>query len=207
MHRRRVIFSLAAMTGATGYMLALGAWRSGAAAPRVKGVPLPLTAMEWELTDHRHGTVTPADWVGRPAMVFFGFTHCPDVCPTTLLDIADWLAELGPEAEGLTTALITVDPARDTPQLLAEYVENFDARILALSGSEADTARVTDAFAVTAERVPVDGGDYTMNHTAGVFLFRADGSFAGTIDFHEDRRFALPKLRRILTPAPGQATS
>jgi protein SCO1/2 len=132
-------------------------------------------------------------------MVFFGFTFCPDVCPTTLNDISDWLTELGAEADPLIVALITVDPERDTPEILADYLSNFDPRIIGLTGDPDSVALAADAFRVRYEKLPTEGGDYTMNHTAGVFLFRADGSFVSIIDFHEDLKFALPKIRRALT--------
>lgn len=131
-------------------------------------------------------------------MVFFGFTYCPDVCPTTLLDIADWLEALGPDADRLTTALISVDAERDTPDALSDYLSNFDARIIGLTGSVDAIARAAADFRVSFEKEPAGDDDYTMNHTAGVFLFYANGRFASIIDFHEDRRFAVPKLRRIL---------
>lgn len=186
---------LAALAGT----LALGAWRSRDRGGAASALPLPLSAMGWELTDHRRGRVSPQAWIGQPAMVFFGFTWCPDVCPTTLMDIAGWLEDLGGAADRLTVALITVDPERDTPEQLARYVELFDPRILGLTGSPAQIARAAGDFRVRYEKIPREDGDYTMNHTAGVFLFHADGRFANIIDFHEDRAFALPKLRRILT--------
>ncbi len=199
MRRRQLILSLAGVAVAAAGTLALGAWRSRVV-PDDK-LPLPLTAMSWRLTDHRGQEVTPAAWIGRPALVFFGFTFCPDVCPTTLIDISGWLEGLGPDADGLTVALITVDPERDTPEVLADYVANFDPRITGLTGSAADTARVAAEFRVRYEKIARDD-DYTMNHTAGVFLFYPDGRFASIIDFHEDRRFALPKIRRILSQGP-----
>lgn len=195
MRRRQLILSLAGVVAATAGTLALGAWRSRVAPNAI--LPLPLTAMTWRLTDHRGQLVTPAAWSGRPTMVFFGFTFCPDVCPTTLLDISDWLAALGPEADRLAVALITVDPERDTPGALADYLLNFDPRIIGHTGSAEDIARVAGEFRVRYEKIWSDG-DYTMNHTAGVFLFYPEGGFASIIDFHEDRRFALPKIRRIL---------
>lgn len=198
MRRRQLILGLGAVGAALTYMMAFGAWRSRTAPPPEGGLPLALTAMGWQLTDHRGAALAPADWLGRPAMVFFGFTFCPDVCPTTLLNISDWLEALGPEAEQLAIALITVDPDRDTPAALADYLSNFDPRITGLTGSLDQIARAAQDFRVRYEKVPTDGGDYTMNHTAGVFLFRADGRFANIIDFHEDRRFALSKIRRIL---------
>jgi len=191
----------AALTALAG-TLALGAWRSRGlddAGSAASPLPLPLSAMGWELTDHQSRRVSARDWLGRPAMIFFGFTWCPDVCPTTLMDIADWLEDLGTDADRLTVALITVDPERDTPEVLANYVQHFDPRLIGLTGSPAQIARAAQDFRVRYEKIPREDGDYTMNHTAGVFLFHADGRFASIIDFHEDRAFALPKLRRILT--------
>jgi protein SCO1 len=195
--RRQIIQSLAGVAGASAFMLGLGAWRTRNRAVPNPLLPLPLTSMDWRLTNHVGQEVTPADWRGRPAMVFFGFSYCPDVCPTTLLDIADWLEALGADADRLTVALITVDPERDTPEVLADYISNFDPRIIGLTGSLRETARAAAGFRVSFEKVLAGDGDYTMNHTAGVFLFYANGQFASIIDFHEDRRFAVPKLRRI----------
>lgn len=195
MRRRTVILGAGGAVAAAAGTLALGAWRNR---PNPL-LPLPLTEMDWRLTDQRGGTVTPADWAGRPVMAFFGFTWCPDICPTTLNDISDWLADLGAEADPLVIALITVDPDRDTPQVMADYISNFDARITGLTGRPEDIASATAAFRVTYERIDRGDGDYTMNHTAGVFLFARDGRFVSIIDFHEDRRFALPKIRRVLT--------
>ena len=180
-------------------MLGLGAWRTRNRPSAKAALPLSIGEMGCLLSVHRGQTVRPADWLGRPAMVFFGFTWCPDVCPTTLSDISGWLEELGADADRLTVALISVDPERDTPDVLAEYVGNFDLRIVGLTGPEAQIARAADDFRVTYRKVPRDDGDYTMDHTAGVFLFHADGRFASIIDFHEDRRFAVPKIRRTLS--------
>ncbi len=199
MRKRQLIVAGGAAAGAVAFMLAVGAWRSGGRRVDSSPLPLPLSAMSWQLIDERGQQVRVADWVGRPAMVFFGFTFCPDVCPTTLNDISDWLNELGAEADPLIVALITVDPKRDTPEILADYLSNFDPRIIGLTGDPDSVALAADAFRVRYEKLPTEGRDYTMNHTAGVFLFRADGSFASVIDFHEDRKFAVPKIRRALT--------
>ena len=195
--RRAVILGLGAAVGSLAFMLGRGAWRTRDVSPTDPLLPLPVTAMDWTLTDHRGATVTPADWIGRPVMVFFGFTFCPDVCPTTLNDISDWLGALGPDAERLDVVLISVDPERDTPAILADYLSNFDPRIDGLTGPLSEVQKAAAGFRATFEKLPRKG-DYTMNHTAGVFLFYADGRFASIIDFHEDRRFAIPKIRRIL---------
>lgn len=101
------------------FMLGLGAYRTRNGPVLNAALPLSMSETSWQLTDHRKRAVRSADWIGRPTMVFFGFTWCPDVCPTTLSDISGWLQELGPDADRLNIALISVDPDRDTPDVLA----------------------------------------------------------------------------------------
>ena len=201
---RRRLLGAGAVTALGAGTLGLGWWQvdgPGATQPASlsPNLPRPLGAMDVTLTDHRGRRVTISDWVGRPSLVFFGFTYCPEVCPTTLSDISLWLDGLGAEADRLNVALITVDPERDTVVALADYLTDFDPRITGYTGTPKEIARVAEAFRVRVERRPLGKGDYTMDHTSGVFLFRADGSFGSIIDYHEDRAFALPKIRRILT--------
>jgi protein SCO1/2 len=181
-------------------MLVVGWWRTeGAQGGRSQSVlPASLAAMDFRLVDHLGRAARPSDWIGRPTIVFFGFTWCPDICPTTLADISGWLAELGDEAADLNVAFITVDPERDSAEVLAEYIRAFDPRIVAYTGPPEDIADAADRFGVQIEKVAGNDGDYAVNHTASVFLYRADGRFSGTIDYHESGEFALPKLRRLL---------
>lgn len=196
--RRAVVLGLGATAGALAFSLVLGWWRSRDGKQTATDLlPLPIGQMDFALTSHRNESVHPSAWIGRPVMAFFGFTWCPDVCPTTLSDISRWLEQLGPDADRLNTVFISVDPERDTQQVLADYLSNFDQRITGLTGPLAEVARAAENFRARFKKVPRDG-DYTMDHAAGVFLFRADGSFSGIIDYHEDRRFALPKIRRVL---------
>lgn len=197
MNRRQVLTGAATSAVATGFMLTLGWWRSQPQPGRDLR-PVPISDMDFTLIDHRGQPFAPSQWLGCPTMVFFGFTFCPDVCPTTLSDISDWLAELGSDADRLNIALISVDPERDRPAVLADYLSNFDARILGLTGTLPEVEKAATGFRAKFEKLPRDGG-YTMNHTAGVFLFDADGRFTSIIDFHEDRRFAVPKIRRTLS--------
>ena len=202
MRRRKLILGGAGLLGAFGFTLGLGAWRSGdlrltAVRETENGRP-DLSRMAWRLIDDQGNPVVPQDWLGQASMVFFGFTWCPDVCPTTLMDIADWLEGLGQDADRIRVAMITVDPERDSPEILAEYLSNFDIRIRGLTGSADAVAKAAEAFGVTYTRLPRDDGDYTMNHTSGVFVFRPSGELASTIDFHEERRFAVPKIRRAI---------
>lgn len=201
MRRRTLLTGAGATLGGAAFLLGLGWWRTdgpGAALASTESLlPLPIGEMEFQLVDHNGQAVRPQDWLGRPTLAFLGFTYCPDVCPLTLSDISDWLEALGPEADLLNVVLISVDPERDTPEVLAEYLANFDPRITGLTGEPDQIVRAVDGFHAFAERVQSENGDYSMTHTSGVFLFHADGSFANIIDFHLDRAFALPKIRRL----------
>lgn len=138
-----------------------------------------------------------ADVAGRPFLVFFGFTHCPDICPTTLYELTGLFTELGDAAKPVVPLFITVDPERDTAEMLTSYMTAFDPRIVALRGDGEQTAAALKAFAAYAAKVPGEAGDYTIEHTAGVILMNADGTFAGKLDMHEARDAQLAKLRRL----------
>jgi len=150
------------------------------------------------LTDHRGNVFTQADVEGGPYAVFFGFTHCPDVCPTTLHALSELMPQLGEGADRLKILFVTVDPERDTPEQLALYMSSFDPRITALSGSPEETARMIANFKAYARKVPTEGGSYTMDHTSLVFLMGADGRFVSTLDQHEPTETQLGKLQRLL---------
>lgn len=190
-------FAMAA--AAVAFMLSVGWWQTRDRAQDTAGVlPLPIDRMSFTLMDQDGKTVEPQDWLGRPTMVFFGFTWCPGICPTTLSDISGWLETLGPQADQMNTVLISVDPERDTPEILGDYLSNFDPRITGLTGSLPQIKAAAKGFRATYRKVPAEEGDYTMDHTAGVFLFDADGRFANIIDYHEDPRYAVPKITRII---------
>lgn len=150
------------------------------------------------LTSHKGAMVDNAKLAGKPYLVFFGFTHCPDICPTTLYELTDLMADLGQSADRFAPLFITVDPERDTQVVLAEYMTAFDKRILALRGDQAETDATVKAFSGDYRKVPTDGGGYTMDHTAGVILMDAEGRFAGTLDMHEPRETVLAKLKRLV---------
>ncbi|MBM3603232.1 MAG: SCO family protein [Alphaproteobacteria bacterium] len=198
MKRRTLLQAGALSTGAVVFMLGLGWWQSRHSDEAPSGtLPLPIDRMSFALTDQHGDTVEAADWLGQPTMVFFGFTWCPDICPTTLSAISDWLEELGPDADHLNTVLISVDPERDTPEVLGDYLSNFDDRITGLTGTLPQIEQAAADFRATFRKVQSED-NYTMDHTAGVFLFNADGRFANIIDHHEDPRYAVPKIRRVL---------
>lgn len=152
----------------------------------------------FSLIDHRGRLVTERDFQNKPMLVFFGFTFCPDVCPTTLLEISNHLKKLGSDADKLQVLFITVDPARDTPETLAQYLQSFDPRIIGLSGTQEQINKVIATYKVSARRVEQAGGSYTMDHTASVLMMNREGQFAGTIDPHESEETALAKIRRLI---------
>lgn len=201
---RNPVLLVAGVIGISTVLLFVGWWQvdgpgrqSKPTSPPSNGLPVPLYQMDFTLSDHFGNEVGPQNWIGRPSLVFFGFTYCPDVCPTTLSNISGWLDELGDDARLLRTAFITVDPERDTVPTMADYVGNFHAAIVGYTGSSEEIARVAKSFNVKYERVPSNDG-YTMNHTTSVFLFNVDGKFVSTIDLHEPPEFAIPKIRRAL---------
>lgn len=140
----------------------------------------------FSLTDQHGRTVTDRDLNGRPFLVFFGFTHCPDICPTTMFEISEILRKLGPEGDRMRAVFITVDPERDTPEALKAYMSSFDPRIVALTGEPEAIAAVAKAYRAIFRRIPLNEGGYTMDHTAIVYLMGKDGRFV--TPFHLTRR-------------------
>src|SRR5450830_1627449 len=133
-------------------------------------------AKDFALTDHNGKPRTLADFKGKAVVVFFGYTQCPDVCPTTMVEMADVMKQLGPLADKVQVLFVTVDPARDTQALLAQYVPAFDSRFLGLYGDDAATEKVAKEFKVFFQKVPgKTPGSYTMDHTAGSYVFDPKG--------------------------------
>jgi protein SCO1/2 len=150
------------------------------------------------LTTQAGEKLSDTDLKGKPFAVVFGFTRCPEVCPTTLWEMTQALKALGPDADKLRMLFISVDPTRDTPEFLARYLQSFDKHITGLTGTEAEIAAVGKEYRIYYEKVPTDDGDYTMNHTATIFLMDAEGQFTGTIAYGEDMEMRLRKLRRLI---------
>jgi protein SCO1/2 len=133
-------------------------------------------AKDFALTDHTGKLRTLADFKGKAVMVFFGYTQCPDVCPTTMVEMANVMKQLGPQADSVQVLFVTVDPERDTPALLSRYIPAFDSRFLGLSGDKAATEKVAKEFKVFYQKVPgKQPGSYTMDHTAGSYVFDPQG--------------------------------
>ena len=138
---------------------------------------------------------------GKPTALFFGFTHCPEVCPTTLFELAGWLKTLGDDGKNLNAYFVTVDPERDTPQVMNTYVSNFSDRIVGISGDPDKVHAMAKSFSIYWKKVDTSDGDYTMDHTASVLLLNAKGEFAGTIAYGESADTAIAKLKRLAAGA------
>lgn len=141
---------------------------------------------EFSLVDHAGRRVTQADYAGRWQLVFFGFTHCPDICPTTLAYVGAVLDDLGDAADRVAPLFITVDPARDTVPVMAAYVGAFHPSLVGLTGTEAQIAAATHAFKAYGERMdsPAGHGGYAMAHSPHIYLMGPDGRF---IDVFQER--------------------
>ena len=153
---------------------------------------------EFTLTDHTGRAVTEADYAGDWQLVFFGFTHCPDICPTTLAYMASVLDELGPRADHVAPLFITVDPERDTVPVMAEYVSAFHPRLVGLTGTEAQVAEAAENFRTWYERVESEMAPdgYMMAHQGYIYLMRPDGSFEAV--FKEQEQLSEDLAEAIL---------
>jgi protein SCO1/2 len=192
---RVLVLASAFLAGAAALAaIAIVIWPRGgemAVSPSAVGGP-------FRLTDQNGRTVTDADFKGKPFLVFFGFTHCPDVCPTALFDMSEAFRRLGPDAEKMSALFISVDPERDTPEKLKDYLQSFHPRISALTGTQAEIDAVTKAYKAYAKKVPLDGGEYTMDHTAIVYLMDREGRFVAPFNLKRPADEAAKDLRRYL---------
>lgn len=157
---------------------------------------------DFVLTDHRGKPVRLSDFRGKVVALFFGFTQCPDVCPTTLAEFSQVYRDLGRDADQVQVLFVSIDPERDTQQLLAEYLPAFDSRFLGLRGSSEDVRRVADAYKVTYRKIHArNGNSYTMDHTALVFLFDGKGRLRLKVP-HGQSAQALTRLIREIRDTP-----
>ncbi|WP_448664110.1 SCO family protein [Sphingomonas sp. CJ20] len=156
---------------------------------------------QFTMTDQKGRTVSDRTLRGKPYAIFFGFTRCPDVCPTTLSRMAALRKMLGTNGDKFNIVFVSVDPGHDSARDIDNYLTLFDAPVIGLTGTDAQLARIVDAFHVYYRKVPVQGGDYTIDHTASVFLMDARGRFVTTIDHAESQDVALDKLKRLIAGA------
>jgi len=155
------------------------------------------------LVDDTGATVTEKNIAGKPYVMYFGYTFCPDVCPTTLLDLSRWIKKLGPDADRLNYVFVTVDPERDTVQSMHAYLSSFDKHIRGYTGTLAEIAQIARKYRVYYKKVPSENGGYTMDHSAVIYLMGPDGQLVTVIPYQENDTSAIAKLKNLaaLTPA------
>lgn len=183
-------FALSLAVGLLATLWLVGGFRGGTA-PAAIGGP-------FKLTDQSGQTVTEKSLAGRPTIIFFGFTHCPDICPTALFDMSEVLRAMGPDADKVNAYFVSVDPERDTPAAMKDYLSSFDPHLKGLTGSVDEIAKVTTAYRVYAKKVPLKDGDYTMDHTALVYLMDRKGNFVRPFDLKRKPEEAAADLKRYL---------
>jgi protein SCO1/2 len=169
------VFLLGALALAAAAFVTFSPSRTGQTAASSVGGPFSLTTQEGK-------TLTDKDLRGAPFLIFFGFTHCPDVCPTKLFEISETLRAAGPKGEKLRALFISVDPERDTVEVMKSYLGSFDPRIVGLTGDRAAIDATVKAYRAYARKVPLKDGDYTMDHTALVYLMDKRGEFVGAFN-------------------------
>jgi len=189
--RPLVIFAAFAASLAVGLFVML--WAVGGlrtvAAPAAIGGP-------FQLTDQSGQPVTDKDLKGKPTLIFFGFTHCPDICPTSLFEISEVLKAMGTDADRVNTYFVSVDPERDTQAAMKDYLSSFDPHLKGLTGDPAAITKVLSAYRVYAKKVPLKDGDYTMDHTALIYLMDRDGHFVAPFNLKRTPEQAAADLKR-----------
>ncbi len=153
------------------------------------------------LTDQAGRTVTEADLKGHPSLIFFGYTFCPDVCPTALADASAWLKDLGPDADRVKVYFVTVDPERDTVAQMASYLTAFDPRITGLTGTREAVAGMLSAYHVVYRKVQQDAGPYLMDHSTAFYVLDSEGSWTGVIRQDDTPEEAIAKVRQAIAEA------
>ncbi|HTE98877.1 MAG TPA: SCO family protein [Bradyrhizobium sp.] len=191
----RPLVIVAAFAGSLVVGLVLMLWVLGGlrtvAAPAAIGGP-------FQLTDQAGRIVTEKSLQGRPTLIFFGFTHCPDVCPTSLFEISEVLRAMGEDADRVNAYFISVDPERDTDAAMKDYLSSFDSHLKGLTGDPDAVAKVISGFRVYARKVPLKDGDYTMDHTALIYLMDRDGHFVSPFNLKRTPEEAAADLKRYL---------
>lgn len=195
MRRLRILlWVLVALAAAAGVLLLRQPVSETSQSSVKLGGPFTLTG-----TDGR--TFSSTQLAGKPYAIFFGFTHCPDVCPTTLARLVKLRRQLGRGNEAFQIIFVSVDPERDGPAEVRNYLSLFDDPVIGLTGTQARVDHAKGQFGIFSQKVPDEAGGYTVDHTATVLLFDREGNFAATISADEGDRAAIDKLARITAPS------
>jgi protein SCO1/2 len=191
----RPLVIVASFAGSLLVGLLLMLWALGG----VRGVTAPAAiGGPFQLTDQAGETVTEQSLQGRPTLIFFGFTHCPDVCPTSLFEISEILRAMGGDADRVNAYFISVDPERDNTAAMKDYLSSFDPHLKGLTGDAETIAKVTSEYRVYAKKVPLKDGDYTMDHTALTYLMDRDGRFVAPFNLNRTPAEAAADLKKYL---------
>jgi protein SCO1 len=190
---RRVLFPFAILSlCALGVILAIFTLSPGGT-----GMPGPPIGGPFSMTTQDGSTVSDSDLRGHPFLVFFGYTHCPDTCPTDLFQISQALKALGSD-KAIKVLFVSVDPERDTPAVMKDYLASFDPRVIGLTGSPEATAAMEKSYRVYARKVSGKEGDYSMDHTAIVYLMNKDGRFVNAFNIDQPPQAAAQELAKYL---------
>lgn len=185
------------------FVLALAVF-GAVAVMQLRQAPSPTVATvdiggPFQLVDTTGRPVTEKTLLGKPTAVFFGFTYCPEVCPTTLTELSAALNALGRDADKLNVVLVSVDPERDTPEQMKLYLSNFDSRIQGFTGTPQAVAQAAKAYRVYYKKVSMDGGDYTVDHSSAVYLFDKKGRFVEPIAHGAPHERVVAQLKKLVT--------
>jgi len=198
--QRRTVLVAALLVGVV--ILAAGAFLGLGLRETPKGAAGTLLASAiggpFHLVDQNGKTVTDADLKGKWSLIYFGYTHCPDACPTALNDISIALDDLGPKRDAVRPVFITVDPERDTPEVLKSYVTSFDAPILALTGTPQEIAQAAKDYRVYYAKHPEPGGDYSMDHSSVIYVMDPEGRFTATFTPDSSPEDIATRLKKLL---------
>ncbi|WP_137937056.1 SCO family protein [Chitinivorax sp. B] len=197
--RRRVVLKLSVVALAAS--LLLGCERAPEA-PKLAFQATDVTGStiggDFQLTDHHGQPRRLSDYRGKIVVMFFGYTHCPDVCPTTMIELKKVMTKLGAAAKDIQVLFVTVDPERDTPEVLKQYVPAFHSSFIGLYGTPAQLTEVTRAFKIVAQKSPTEGGGYTMDHSAGTYLFDREGNIRVFVNYGAGAAVFENDLRQLL---------
>jgi protein SCO1/2 len=193
----RIRFLLWAVAGLAAAAMIILIWRQAEPRSGVEQTTMSTVGGPFTLTGTDGKPFASSRLNGKPAAVFFGFTNCPDVCPTTLARLARLRQQLGQGDDALSIVFISVDPERDTPSELANYMKLYDTPVVGLTGTPAQIEQVKQQFGIYSRKVQQPGGGYSVDHTAAVLLMDRNGQFVATLSPDEGDAVALDKLRRI----------
>jgi protein SCO1/2 len=191
----RPLTVVAVFAGSLAIGLALMMWLldgpRGALAPAAIGGP-------FQLVDQGGATVTADKLQGKPTLLFFGYTHCPDICPTTLFDVSEVLKAMGKDADQVNAYFVSVDPERDSPAVMKDYLSSFDPHLKALTGDPEAVGKMLSEYRVYAKKVPGKDGDYTMDHSAMVYLMDRQGRFVAPFKLDRKPEEAAADLKHYI---------